>query len=242
MLNSFEPLWERLLQGGVARRPARRYIAELRDHLDDLIAEERQAAGDEREARSRALTRLGSIDALAGAMIARREVLAWGRKAPVATYVIAPAIALAACTALAMAGVVMTATWLRTASGGAANLPSWSLAMAADVVFFSNGLLAVLLGWALGVMATRERSAPLWPVLRIVVLATVGGALQLEVTLPSAIGHGEIDFAGGGWGDFLGRVAHNLVLMLAPYAAIRLWRAVRSGRSDCAAASETPAA
>ena len=39
MQTSFEPLMEALLRGGVARRPARRYLAELQDHLDDLIAE-----------------------------------------------------------------------------------------------------------------------------------------------------------------------------------------------------------
>ena len=55
------------------RRPARRYLAELRDHLDDLIAEERRAMSDPREAETRALSRLGSIEMLADAMIERRE-------------------------------------------------------------------------------------------------------------------------------------------------------------------------
>jgi hypothetical protein len=229
MQTSFEPLWEALLRGGVARRPARRYLAELKDHLDDLIAEERRAATDEREARSRALARLGSVDALAGAMIARREVLAWSRKAPVATYVIAPAFALSAGAALAMAGVVVTATSLRAAGGG--DLPAWSQAMAADATAFSNGVLAILVGWALGLMATRQRSAPLWPVLGIALLALLGAAIQLDVTLPSAAGHGEIAFAHDTWSDVLGRTTHNLLLTLAPYAVLRLWRANRSGHA-----------
>jgi hypothetical protein len=225
MLTSFDLLWERLLQGGVARRPARRYLAELRDHLDDLIAEERQAAGDERDARSRALARLGSVDALAGAMIARREALAWSRKAPFAAYLIAPTFAFAAGAALAMSGVVMTANWLRAPGGGAVDMPPWALTMAADVVFFSNAMLAVLLGWTLGAMAVRQRSAPLWPVLGIVVLATVGAAVQLQVTLPSAAGHGEIGFSPSG--GFIGRLVLNLALTLIPYAGLRLWQATR---------------
>lgn len=240
MLTSFDPLWERLLQGGVARRPARRYLAELQDHLDDLIAEERRAAADEADARSRALARLGSVDALAAAMIARPEARAWSRRAPVAAYLIAPAFAFAAGAALAMAGVVLTANWLRRASGGAADMPPWSLAMAADVVFFSNGVLAVLLGWFLGAMAIRQRSAPVWPVLGIVVLAAVGAAVQLQVTLPSAAGHGEIGFSPRA--GFGGRLALNLALTLIPYAGLSLWRAARPRTPDGWEASGAPSA
>ena len=98
MQASFDPLRRRLLEGGVRQRPARRYLAELKDHLDDLIAEERRAMSDPREAETRALSRLGSFDMLAEAMIERREFQTWGRKAPVAAYLIAPAVTLAAVT------------------------------------------------------------------------------------------------------------------------------------------------
>jgi hypothetical protein len=229
---SFDGLWEALLQGGVARRPARRYLAELREHLDDLIAEERQAAADERDARVRALARLGSVDELAGAMSARREFRTWSAKAPVATWLIAPSLALAAGAALAMVGLVATATSLKHATGAPADLPAWMHGLAAGAVVFSNTLLPVLLGWALVVMAVRQRSPSRWPILGIVLLAAVGAAAQFNVTLPSATAHGEIGYSAdfeslAEWSSYAGRLVLNLALTLFPYVALSLWRTPR---------------
>jgi hypothetical protein len=55
--------------------------------------------------------------------------------------------------------------------------------------------------------------------------------VQLDVTLPSATGHGEIGLAP--WAGFAGRLALNLVLTLSPYAGLRLWR--RHGAWDTSA-------
>jgi hypothetical protein len=233
MSTSFDPLWEALLRGGVARGPARRYVAELRDHLDDLIAEERRAGADEPTARTRALARLGDVEGLAGAMIARREFRAWGARAPLLTYVIAPPLALVACTTAAMAAIVIKATWLSHHSATPIDLPTWLHALAADVVLVSNSLLAVVLGWALGMMAMRHRSPSRWPVLGMIVLAAVGAGLQLDVTLPSALGHGEIAFDDRfvsltDWLGYGGRFSVNLALTLAPYLALDRWRAAHA--------------
>jgi hypothetical protein len=236
MLASFDPLWQALLQGGVARRPARRYLAELQEHLDDLIAEERRTGIDEREARTRALQRLGDVEALAGAMIARKEFRSWGQRAPLATYVIAPPFILVACAAIAMVSIVIKASWLRHANGTPSDLPAWAHSLADGMVLFTNILLPVLLGWVLGATAIRQRSAPRWPMLGIAVLAATGAALQVAVTLPSATGHGEIAFAAGfntlsDWIAYAGRFSLNLALTLTPYIALDRWRAahVRNG-------------
>jgi len=229
MPGSFDQLWEALLRGGVARRPARRYLAELQDHLDDLIAEERRGGADEPTARNRALARLGDVEALAEAMIARKEFRAWGDRAPLLTWVIAPPLALVFCTTAAMAAIVLKATALARAAGGRADLPSWLHAVAGDVVLVSNGLCAVLLGWLLGAMAIRQRAAPRWPMLGMIALAAVGAGLQLDVTLPSANGHGEVGFADAlrslsDWIGYGGRFSLNLALTLVPYIAFRRWR------------------
>ena len=171
MLASFETvpfagLKDRLLQGGVRPRHARRYLSELQDHLDDLIAEERRAAADERDARARALARLGSTEALAGAMIARPELRAWSSKAPALVYVIAPSTVLVACTMAAMAAIVIKATSLSHAGAAPTDLPVWLHQAAAGVVVAANSLLAVALGWGLAAMAIRQRSAPRWGVAR----------------------------------------------------------------------------
>jgi hypothetical protein len=215
MQSLFDPLWDRLLRGGVGRRHARRYVAELKDHLEDLLADERREGSKMMDAESRAQARLGSPEVLAGAMIARRELRAWSARAPVAAWLVAPSVGLVLCTALTMAGVVMTSKWIGSADG---------------VVLFSNVVLPVLLGWALVAMAVRQRSAPVWPVVGLIVLAALGAALQVQVTLPSAGAHGEIGVASSfaslsAWGSCAGRAALNLALTLTPYAGLGLWRA-----------------
>jgi hypothetical protein len=219
---SFDPLWRRLLDGGVRRRPARRYLAELKDHLDDLIADERRAMSDPREAETRALSRLGSFDMLADAMIERREFQTWGRKAPVTAYLIAPALALAAVTVLTVVGVVMTVKQVQGGAGAGA-LPAWLSEFATGMMFFSHAILPVLLAWALGVVAFRNRSPLLWPACGIVALAALGSLFHPILTLPSATTHGEVSISPDGIASF----AILLWAAALPYAALLLWRAAR---------------
>jgi len=218
---SFDPLWRQLLAGGVRRRPARRYLAELKDHLDDLIAEERRAMNDPREAEIRALSRLGSFDMLAEAMIERREFQTWGRKAPVAAYLVAPALTLVAVTALTVVGVVMTVKQVH--GPGAGDLPSWVSEFATGMMFFSHAILPVLLAWALGVVAFRNRSALIWPACGIVALVALGGTFHPTLTLPTATTHGEVAISPDGVAGF----AVLLLVAALPYAALTLWRATR---------------
>lgn len=220
MQASFDPLWRRLLDGGVRRRPARRYLAELKDHLDDLIADERRAMSDPREAETRALCRLGSFDMLADAMIERREFQTWGRKAPVAAYLIAPAVVLAAVTVLTVVGVVMT---VKQVHGAAGDLPQWLSEFAAGMMFFSHAILPVLLAWALGVVAFRNRSPLLWPACGIVALVALGGTFHPTLTLPTATTHGEVSISPDGIAGF----AVLLAVAALPYAALLLWRTAR---------------
>ncbi len=220
MQASFDPLWRRLLEGGVRPRPARRYLAELKDHLDDLIAEERRAMSDPRDAETRALSRLGSFDMLADAMIERREFQTWGRKVPVAAYLIAPAVALAAVTVLSVAAVVLTVKQVHGAAGAP---PQWLGEFATGMMFFSHAILPVLLAWALGVAAFRNRSALLWPACGIVAMAALGTTFHVTLTLPSATTHGEVSVSPDGI------VAFGALLAAAalPYAALLLWRSAR---------------
>ena len=220
MQASFDPLWRRLLDGGVRRRPARRYLAELKDHLDDLIADERRAMSDPREAETRALYRLGSFDMLADAMIERREFQTWGRKAPVAAYLIAPAVVLAAVTVLTVVGVVMT---VKQVHGPAGDLPQWLSEFAAGMMFFSHAILPVLLAWALGVVAFRNRSPLLWPACGIVALVALGGTFHPTLTLPTATTHGEVSISPDGIAGF----AVLLAVAALPYAPLLLWRTAR---------------
>jgi hypothetical protein len=230
---SFDPLWQRLLAGGVQRSPARRYLTELRDHLNDLIAEERRAVSDPREAESRALSRLGSFEMLADAMIERREFQAWGRKAPIATYLVAPTVLLAATTAIAVAGVVLTVQGVRSGAGASSELPAWLRLLATSVVFVSHAVLPTLLAWALGVMAIRQRSPMIWPLCGIVALVVLGAFFQVDLTLPSPRTHGEVSISGpsGSVTALLIAFGGRLALALAPYWGFVLWRTARDRQS-----------
>ena len=221
MQASFDPLFRRLLEGGVRRRPARRYLTELKDHLDDLIAEERRAMSDPREAESRALSRLGSFDMLADAMIERREFRSWGHTAPINFYVVVPAAALAVVTGLTVAGVVTTVRL--THAPGAGPVPATVAAFAGGMMFFANVLLPLLLAWALGVAAFRNRSKWLWPVCGIVALAALASGLHVSLTLPTAVSHGEVAISPDGFVDF----AAMLAFAALPYVALLAWRAAR---------------
>ena len=159
---------------------------------------------------------------LADAMIERREFQAWGRKSPIAAYMIAPVVALAAVTVLTVVGVVLTVKQVQ-AGMGASGLPGWLHEFATGMVFFSHAILPVLLAWALGAMAIRNRSAALWPSVGIVALAALGSLFHPIVTLPTATTHGEVAISPDGISAFVAL----LVVAAAPYAALLLWRAAR---------------
>ena len=159
---------------------------------------------------------------LAEAMIERREFQTWGRKAPFAAYLIAPALALEAVTAATVVGVVIT---VKEAHGeaGAGDLPGWVSEFATGMMFFSHAILPVLLAWALGVAAFRNRSGLLWPACGIVALAALGSLFHPTLTLPTATAHGEVSISPDGVASF----AILLAVAAAPYAALLLWRAAR---------------
>jgi hypothetical protein len=89
----FEGLREILLKGGVAPRYVRRYLAELSEHLDDLI-EKQQAQGYEGEdATLRARALLGEDRELAAAMLERKSLRSVTARAPWLIFGLLPPVA-----------------------------------------------------------------------------------------------------------------------------------------------------
>ena len=231
MPREFELLRERLLRAGIGAAQAGRYIAELKDHLDDLAAEEQQAGWSPNDAHARAMRRLGYVDALAEAMIARREFRTWSARAPAAVYVVAPSVVLAIATALWLAALVGVCTWLKGhAALGPADWPERIRPFADGAAWFSNTTLAMVLGWGLAASAIRQRAPLFWPMLGLVVLAAVGAAVQVGVTLPVGGAHGEIELGSGpggspfGFSGYWGRFVVDLAATATPLALFHLWR------------------
>ena len=91
---SFENVHERLLRAGVSPRRVSRYVAELREHLTDLVARERAAGLDEQEAEAKARIILGTDAQLVQAMLDRGVPRSLAAKAPWAVFGVFPVVAL----------------------------------------------------------------------------------------------------------------------------------------------------
>lgn len=181
MARPFEELRERLLRGGVAPRHVRRYLGELRDHLADLRAEEELAGRGGAEAEGAALARLGSVEDLAGAMMEQRQFQSWCARAPWAVFGFGPVVSLAG--AYAVACVILWSGWNVFLPG--ASTPFVRIHGLA-VLFFGVGRLIyfgapVFAGWAVGVVAARQRLGAVWPMVGLVLVALMGGAAQVHV-------------------------------------------------------------
>jgi hypothetical protein len=228
MSKPFESLRRRLLEAGIARHNVDRYLAELNDHLADLAPTLERDGMSRRSAEAAALARIGSLDTLAEAMIARPDLRSWTARAPWAAFLLAPLLGLGAIFAASLALIVFIVQQHRADPLAPAVLPSWFEAMRMAITGLDLYGLPVLLGWAIVTVALRQRSAALWPLAGAVVVAVIGGALQLDMVLPTAPGlHGEISVGMGllppfaEFGNSLARVIANLALTLPIYLMLR---------------------
>jgi hypothetical protein len=222
----FDRLGEQLLSRGVARGHVRRYMAELRDHLDDLVAEESASGKPTADAQAAALARLGDVETLSQAMAQRREFRAFAARAPLAAYVLAPSALVFVCTALVVGLIVLGCNAVRGEPGSLTPLPAWLPPFATTTAAISTSLFAILLGWGLAAAAVRQRARMLWPVLGMLALAFAGTSLQVRLTPPAPGGLGELDFSSslGASATFVARFVIHLLAMAAPYVSLSLWR------------------
>lgn len=223
-------LREHLLRGGIAPAQVGRYLSELRDHLDDLVAEQDEAGVAGAAAEQQALERLGAPEILGQAMLARRDALSWSARAPVAAYVGAPLVGLAVFAALAMVALVAICKMSSFGLTLHEPLPAWVDPFEAAATQAVNSAAPVLAAWLLGREADRRRARPLWPLIGIVLLAASPLA-RLTLSPPAVMGaHGELDVAFDLFtrpGSVLTHVAINLAAMATPYLVLRQRRTLQ---------------
>jgi hypothetical protein len=214
----------------------RRYLTELADHLADLRAEEERAGCSPADAESAALVRLGGIDELAKAMIEQRQFQSWCARAPWAMFGLAPLFLLAA--AYFVAGLILWSGWKIFLPGmdtpfvridGFAILyfgVGWSLYSGAPI----------LIGWAIGLIAARQRFNLVWPTVGLALISLIGGTAKVHAhrpTLPGAVGHVSMGFTLGPSvqgipipiPDGLSQALLILLLTVLPYLIWRLQKA-----------------
>ena len=188
MQRLFPDLQERLLRAGVAPRHVRRYVAELNDHLADLTVEAECAGLSRKDAEAVAVSRLGSEDELAAAMLGRPELRSWSARAPWAVFGLGALGSLAAAYAVALS--ILWSGWrmfLPESATPFVRLEGWA------VPYFGMGRLIyygapVFVGWALGVIAARQRVRAVWPVAGIALACLAGAMAQVRVGAVGSVG------------------------------------------------------
>jgi len=237
MAKSFDELRERLLRAGVAPRHVRRYLTELTDHLADLRAEEERAGRGRADAESEALLRLGEMDDLAKAMIEQRQFQSWCVQAPWAMFGLAPLCLLAG--AYFVACFYLWCGWNIFLPG--ADTPFGVRTGPIDGfanIYFQAGKFyyfgaPILVGWAIGLVAVRQRLKAVWPTVGFFLIAWMGATAQIHASrtaVPGGLGHITIDFFA--LGPSVEGVSHGLFHALAilsltvlPYLIWRLQKA-----------------
>jgi hypothetical protein len=194
MSEPFEPLRETLLRAGVAPLHVRRYLRELSEHFADLVEEERKTGRTPDDVRAAARARLGGDEALAEAMLAQPGLRSWTGRAPWATLVVGPFLLLLLAWILAVLGTLL----LVGHPADASKLPPWLAWWAAewlprawaarlatallDLVQVGGPLL--IAAWA-ALLAARQRSRMIWPLLGCVAVALVGATLVWTAAWPA---------------------------------------------------------
>lgn len=188
MPEPFEPLGERLLRAGVAPAHVRRYLRELSEHFADLVDEERKAGRSPDEVRAAARARLGGDGALAEAMLAQPGSRSWTGRAPWATLVVGPFLLLILAwivPALLVLLVLWSKHFLHPLPLPPAWLPPVDKALM-DLVQFGGPLL---IGCGIALLAARQRSRTIWPLLGCAVVAVFGDSLRGVTIWPTAVSH-----------------------------------------------------
>ena len=199
----FDRLSERLLHAGIAPRHVRRYARELGDHFDDLVREERAAGAARELAETRALSRLGNDDALAGAMLSRPELRSLTSRYPWAVFGIAPLVI----PLLSAVVALYFEIWFITHVHGlftylTGQPPGPVTAKLATRVFTAYNTLAVyvvplLFAWAFAWLGARQRMAPAWIVTGVALICVLGGFQELVFYDKGYVGGGVLSFQSG---------------------------------------------
>jgi hypothetical protein len=199
----FDHLSDRLLRAGIAPRHVRRYVRELFDHFDDLVREEKEGGAGRGLAETRALSRLGSDDALAEAMLSRPELRSLTARYPWAVFGLGPIVLLV----LSVVGALYLEIWLLKQPSGVFTYltgqpPGPVTARLATQIYTVYNTLAVfvmplLFAWAFYWLGSRQRMRQAWIVTGVVLICVLGGFQELVFYDKGYVGGGVLSFQSG---------------------------------------------
>jgi hypothetical protein len=166
----FEHLRETLLQGGVAPRHVRRYLAELREHLQDLTTQQQAAGHDPQDAVLRARALLGSDGELAAAMLEQKQFRSLAARAPWAVFLLLPPLTAIAIGMVLIGSLVALGAYYDLIGLHAPPPPPWFQALATNVVAIANLAMMPLAATWFTAIAARQRLKLAWPLATTVLL------------------------------------------------------------------------
>jgi hypothetical protein len=178
MRPQLENLRDKLLRAGVAPRHVSRYLDELSEHLEDLVAAEERAGHERESAQQLALARLGEPDDLAKAMIAKKRFRSWTSRAPWAVFLLAPFLVVVC--GLILTGLLMVSL-ARTVQPTYVLVADWYGSFIALIAGFNECVLPLLLGWAMTTVAVKQRMRPMWPILGFLMVAILCGSQSYQI-------------------------------------------------------------
>jgi len=235
MLQSrFDELRERLLRAGLAPRHVSRYIAELRDHFDDLVREESASGTSRSVAEAKARTRLGNDNDLAETMLARPDLRSLMVRYPWAVFGLGPvALVLAALTAtlaiemgvLSLAHAIVPHATSATREWFVFGVAVW------NTIGTYGAPFAIAI--ALSVAGLRQRMPAAWVFAGIAIACSLGAFQQIHFTDDGH--HGELSFGSALLPPFpTGLIVGGLyrAIVTGALAAAIYWYGMRRQNSD----------
>jgi hypothetical protein len=184
---SFDALRERLLRAGIAPRHVRRYLAELSNHLDDLVSEEQAKGRSLGDAEAVARARLGTDEALAEALLARPGLRSASARAPWLVFGFGPIVMLLAVLIgsgfleMGLLNVHFALTGVGDLREGVgAHLPEWLKSFVwvwNQVIMYAAPLAIAALMFFVGM---KQRIADVWIALGVLLAAVAGGFHVIE--------------------------------------------------------------
>jgi hypothetical protein len=231
----FAALRERLLQSGVAPRHVRRTVAELQDHHADLVSEGESRGSTSEQAAALAFRRLGDEEALVAEILARSELRSWAHQWPWAIYGLAPLLILVAAIIGGLAALFLPIYFHTRISGPAWTPPGWVQGLSAWVRHLSMYGLPLIVAAGVCWEANRRRASAPWPMVGVMLVSLLGGALDLDIRWPGAGHPGALSVALSvlppfpNIAEMFVRTATSCLLVFAPFLWLRARRATPAG-------------
>ena len=171
-----------------------------------------------------------------GGSMEQSRFQSWCARAPWAMFGLAPVVLLAA--AYFVACFILWSGWKIFLPG--ADTPFGGRIDGLAVPYFQLGRLIyfsapIVIGWAIGLVAGRQRLKAIWAAVGWVLIALIGGTIQIHASrsaVSGGIGHIRLDFAMGTFGHGIpDGVFHALIILSLTALPYLIWHLLSARRA-----------